>query len=99
MCTFGHGWENRIGCAALNILALEVSHARKRFVCKDHSKLIVNDDYTFIEFLQDRPHLAKPIGSLDGRIMHGFARSNMVIRQGRPDGLRGRWFENGVDRG
>jgi hypothetical protein len=66
-------WENRIGRTALNFATLEASHARKRFVCKDYSKLIINDDYTLIEFFEDRLHLAKPIWSLCGGIRHRFA--------------------------
>ena len=65
--------ENRIGRAALNLATLEVSHACKRFVCKDHSKLIINDDYTFIKLFQDRFHLAKPIWSFGAGIRHSFA--------------------------
>jgi hypothetical protein len=65
--------ENRIGREALNLATLEVSHACKRFVCKDHPKLIINDDYTFIELFEDRLHLAKPIGSFCGGFWHSFA--------------------------
>jgi hypothetical protein len=45
--------ENRIGHAALNLATLEVSHACKRFVCKDHSKLVIQDDYTFIKLFEE----------------------------------------------
>jgi len=65
--------ENRLGRAALNLATLEMSHACKRFVCKDHSKLIIDDDYTFIEVFEDRLHPAKPIWSFCGGIRHSFA--------------------------
>jgi hypothetical protein len=65
--------ENSIGRAALNLVTLEASHARKRFVCKDHPKLIVNDDYTLIKFFEDGLHLTKPIWSFCGGISHSFA--------------------------
>jgi hypothetical protein len=64
--------ENRIGRAALNLLTVEVSHTRKRFICKDHSKLVIQDDYTFIKLFQDRLHLAKPIWSFDRGIRSSF---------------------------
>jgi len=64
--------ENRIGRTALNLVALEVSHARKRFVCKDHPKLIINDDNTFVKFFEDRLHLAKPIRSFYVGFRHSF---------------------------
>ena len=65
--------ENSIGREALKLARLEVSHACKRFVRKDHSKLIINDDYTFIKFFEDGLHLTKPIWSFCGGIRHSFA--------------------------
>src|SRR5579859_1315699 len=91
--------ENSIGRAALNLVALEASHARKRLVRKDHSKLIIDDGYTFIEFFEDRLHLAKPIWSFGGGIRHSFAHYHRDPPSGLPDRLHIPVFESGVGRG
>src|SRR6202011_1424537 len=90
--------ENRIGRAALNLATLEVSHTRKRFVCKDHSKLVIQDDYTFIKLFQDRLYLPKPIGSFDGGIRDSFVHQHSDSPSGRPDRSDSPVFERAVGR-
>ena len=74
------GGEDCVGCTSAQFVEVVLPQSCQCFIGKNDAKLVINNDHSFVELFKDILHLAKPIGSIDIGLRHGFVQLNSFVK-------------------